>query len=89
MRPCRSVSLPPSATAYSSGSSCAADADHFSRLLALLKKEKARPSKSKGLAGKVKSWFPRLTEDERLDLVQRLFKESRVHESEKVLTYNL
>jgi hypothetical protein len=67
----------------------AADADHFNRLLALLKKEKARPSKSKGLAGKVKSWFPRLTENERLDLVQRLFKESRVHESEKSLTYNL
>ena len=52
--------------------------DHVTRLVALLKKEKARPVKRKSLAGKVKSWFPRLTEDERLALVQRLFDDSRV-----------
>jgi hypothetical protein len=34
----------------------------------------------------VKSWFPQLTEDERLALVQRLFAELRVQESEKSLT---
>lgn len=67
----------------------AADSDHFQRLIALLKKEKARPAKRKGLAGKVKSWFPQLTEDVRLTLVQRLFDESHVRESEKALTYAL
>jgi PIN domain len=63
--------------------------DHFSRLLMLLKKEKARPTRSRGLAGKVKSWFPHLAEGERLALVQRLFKESRVRESNDVLIYEL
>jgi hypothetical protein len=67
----------------------AEDADHFIRLLALLKKEKARPTKPKGLAGKVKSWFPKLTEDDRGALVERLFRESRVRLSEKVLMYDV
>lgn len=67
----------------------ARDIDPFDRLLALLKKEKARPTKPKGLAGKVKSWFPKLTDDERQGLVERLFKESRVRESEKVLVYDI
>ena len=62
---------------------------HFARLLTLLTKEKARPARPKGLAGKVKSWFPRLTEAERQLLVQRLFKESHVRESGKLLTYDL
>jgi len=67
----------------------APETDHFTRLLMILKKEKARPSKSKGLAGKIKSWFPGLSESERLSLIQRLFKESRVRESNNVLTYEL
>jgi hypothetical protein len=67
----------------------AADPDHFARLVTLLKKEKDRPTKPRTLAGKVRSWFPRLTEDERLVLVQRLFKESRVRQVEKLLTYTL
>jgi hypothetical protein len=66
-----------------------ADADHFTRLMALLKKEKVRPVKRKGLAGKVQSWFPHITEDARLILMQRLFDESRVREADKVLTYVL
>lgn len=65
------------------------DADHFARLVALLTKEKARPTKRKGLAGKVKSWFPALTEELRLALIQRLFDESRVHESANGVTYDL
>lgn len=65
------------------------EADHYARLVALLKKEKARPLRRKGLAGKVKSWFPKLPEDARSTLTQRLFDESRVRESEKVLTYDL
>lgn len=63
--------------------------DHLTRLVALLKKEKARPIKRKSLAGKVKSWFPHLTEEVRLALIQRLFDESYVRESEKSLAYNL
>ncbi len=62
---------------------------HFKRLVLLLKKEKARPTKPTGLTGKVKSWFPNLAENERLALIERLFKESRVRESDKVLTYDL
>ena len=65
------------------------ESDHFTRLVALLKKEKARPARRKGLTGKVKSWFPRLREEARLALIQRLFDESRVRELEKVLTYDL
>lgn len=66
-----------------------AETDHFARLLMLLRKEKSRPTKRKGLSGKVKSWFPDLTEDVRLALIQRLFEESTVRESEKLLTYVL
>lgn len=67
----------------------AADADYFERLIMLLKKEKARPTKRKGLTNKVKSWFPKLADDVRLALVQRLFDEAHVRESEKALTYAL
>jgi hypothetical protein len=37
----------------------------------------------------VKSWFPQLTDDVRLALVQRLFDESHVRESDKALAYAL
>ena len=67
----------------------ATDVDHFTRLVMLLKKEKARPTRRKGLAGKVKSWFPQLTEEMHLALVQRLFDEAHVRESEKALNYAL
>lgn len=63
--------------------------DPFTRLLMLLRKEKALPTKLKGLAGKLKSWFPGLTEEERANLFKRLVTESRVRESGKLLTYNL
>lgn len=63
--------------------------DPFTRLLMLLRKEKALPTKLKGLAGKLKSWFPGLTEEERAGLVKRLVTESRVRESGKLLSYNL
>jgi hypothetical protein len=66
-----------------------ATADHFTRLLALLREDKARPTKLKSLTGKLKSWFPHLTEVERLTLIQRLFDESHVGESEKLLAYDL
>jgi PIN domain len=63
--------------------------DHFARLLTLLRKEKARPTKPKGLAGKVKSWFPKLTDAQRQALFDRLFKESKVRLADKVLAYDM
>jgi hypothetical protein len=65
------------------------EGDHFADLLVLLKKEQSRPRRRKGLAGKVKCWFPQLTEDARLALVQRLFDKNHVREAEKLLAYNL
>ena len=65
------------------------EVDHLARLVTLLRKEKARPAKRKGLVGKVKSWFPQLTEDDRLALIQQLLDKSLVRESEKGLTYDL
>ena len=66
-----------------------ADSDSFTRLLALLKKDTARPAKPKGLAGKVKSWFPKLPDGDRQALIERLFKESRVRVSENSLEYDI
>ena len=66
-----------------------ADVDHFVRLLSLLRKEKARPTKPKGLAGKVRSWFPKLTDPQRQALFDRLFKESKVRLADKVLAYDV
>ena len=65
------------------------DAAHFPRLIALLKKEKARPARRTGLAGKLKSWFPQLSDGDRLALLRRLFDESHVREAESKLTYDL
>lgn len=84
-RACRRVTLLNEAFPTRTGT----DSDHFTRFVKLLKKEKVRPTKRKSLQGKVKSWFPQLTEDARLALVQRLFDESGVHESDKLLTYDL
>ncbi|WP_129642673.1 PIN domain-containing protein [Peristeroidobacter agariperforans] len=61
--------------------------DNFGRLISLLTKEKARPTRRKGLANKVKSWFPKLGDDVRLALVQRLFEEAHVRELDGALTY--
>jgi hypothetical protein len=39
---------------------------HYARLLMLLRQDKARPRKRKGLEGRLKSWFPALTAQESL-----------------------
>ena len=62
---------------------------HFPRLITLLKKEKARPARRSGLAGKLKCWFPQLSDGDRLALLRRLFDESHVREAESKLTYDL
>ena len=55
----------------------------YARLLTLLKKEKILPIKRKGLDGKVKSWFPNLEPEARLDLIERLFAAGIAQEREK------
>ena len=59
----------------------------FARLAALLKKEKALPRKRKGLDGKVRSWFPGLSAEERGELTQRLFDDGFVSESNQSLVF--
>jgi hypothetical protein len=55
----------------------------FERLTALLREHKVLPKKRKGLEGNVKSWFKDLSGEERGVLVERLFKDGFVRESEK------
>jgi len=55
----------------------------FERLIWLLKKEKVLPGKRKGLEGKVKSWFSDISAEERGALMERLFEDGFVKESEK------
>jgi hypothetical protein len=59
----------------------------FDRLKLLLKKEKTQPRKREGLEGKVKGWFQDLPSDKRAELVQRLFDEGFVKETDKLLTF--
>jgi PIN domain len=61
----------------------------FERLTGLLKKERVLPRKRKGLEGKVGSWFPYLTSEERGALVQRLIQDGFVTEANKELTFVL
>ena len=62
---------------------------NFVHAINLLSKEKNRPLKRKGLEGKIKSWFPKLTVEERRALLKRLFDTGRVSELELKLIYNL
>ena len=55
----------------------------FERLIWLLKKEKVLPRKRKGLEEKLKHWFPDLSAAERAALLQELFEDGTVKESEK------
>ena len=59
----------------------------FERLTGLLKKEKVLPRKRKGLEGKIKSWFPDLSGEERSLLVQRLIQDGFVSESDRGITF--
>ena len=61
----------------------------MSRLVKLLKKEKVRPLKRKGLEGKIKSWFPTNSDLERAKLLQALFEGAHVVEVGKSLTYKI
>ena len=59
------------------------------RLAMLLKKENTLPRKRKGLESKVKSWFPGLSTAKRGALLQQLFDQGFVRESEKSLVFVL
>jgi hypothetical protein len=90
-RNCRRVAhlkdaLPPTLATAQAG---AAPADAYQRLLTLLRKEKTLPAKRKGLAGKVRSWFARLSDAERDALLERLYRESKVIENGATLSYQL
>ena len=63
--------------------------DDYERLLKLLGKEKSLPLKRKGLAGKLKSWFQKLSTEARSALERRLFGDGHVREAGGTLTYHL
>jgi hypothetical protein len=62
---------------------------HYERLLTLLRKERVRPLKRKGLLGKLKSWFPALDLGHREALLQRLFGDGHVRDANGSMTYHL
>jgi len=80
----RRVNAQKEAFAESSGSK---PKTSFERLKALLKEDKVLPKKRKALERKVKSWFQELSADERNVLVERLFREGFVSESETGITF--
>jgi hypothetical protein len=90
-RNCRRVAVAKDAfpAAQPAAAPAAHTADHYVRLLSLLKKEKALPARRKGLAGKIRSWFGKLGEAERDELLQRLFRESKVRDAGSSVVYHL
>lgn len=75
--------------AFSSAPPHIAEEDTFPRLIKLLGKEKSRPLKRSGLEGKIKSYFPKLSPDNRRALLDRLYSEGLVSASGSNLTYTL
>jgi hypothetical protein len=55
----------------------------FERLTELLREHKVLPKKREGLEGNLKSWFKEFSAEERNKLVERLFKDGFVKETEK------
>jgi hypothetical protein len=62
---------------------------HFERLVGLLRDDKVRPKKRKGLLGRLKSWFPALDVKRRESLLQWLVDQGHVSEAEGVVTYRI
>ncbi len=79
----------PAQAAQEAKAAAATPPDGYARLVTLLRKDKARPIKRKGLEAKAKSWFPKLGSAEQLELVQRLFDEKLVAEAGTALTFRL
>lgn len=63
--------------------------DDYIRLVELLKKEGSLPAKRKGLEGKVKSWFLKLSTAEHQALIQRLFAAGLVKEMGTGIKFSL
>ena len=61
----------------------------YARLLMLLRQDKARPRKRKGLKGRLKSWFPALTGGARNSLMQRLDNLGHVRDADGLLQYHV
>ena len=63
--------------------------DPYERVLELLKKEKHRPLKRKGLEGKLKSYLPAASESARGGLLRQFFHDGVVQEVDGKLSYRL
>lgn len=57
------------------------------RAIELLRADRARPARRRGLEGRLKSWFPKLTTVARSTLLTQLFESERVVEEGKALRY--
>lgn len=75
--------------AFPAGAPIAKPNDPYMRVLALLGKEKHRPLKRAGLEGKIKSYFPKKPNEERLALLNKLLAEGKVLEADGRLAYSL
>jgi hypothetical protein len=62
---------------------------HVARLLGLLREDKVRPKKRKGLLGRLKSWFPALDVARRESLLQWLLDQGHVSETEGAVKYRI
>ena len=67
----------------------AAHVDHYARLLKLLTKEKVLPGRLKGLEGKLKSWFPAVSPDDRGGLIQQLLSDGHATEANGTIKFRL
>ena len=63
--------------------------DNFLNAVEKLKGEKTLPKKRSGLEGKIKSYFPNASSNERSELVNRLFEEGMVSVSGAKLSFRL
>lgn len=75
--------------AFTTSALPASGEDPFERVLDLLTREKSRPLKRLGLNGKIKSYCPDLSMDERTDLVNRLVTAGKVAEVDGKLVYRI
>jgi hypothetical protein len=83
------VSNKPKAKADTQQNATKSDVGHFARLVRLLRDDKVRPKKRKGLLGRLKSWFPSLDVKRREALLQWLVDQGYVAESDRGVTYRV
>jgi hypothetical protein len=86
---CRRVSLPRDAFPSAGKSAKTSKMDSYGLVLELLGKEKHRPRKRTVLVGKLTSYLPQVSAEERADLLARLVSEGKVTERDGELRYPL